>query len=537
MNKKQYRPSSNKPSDSKKRKTSSATPPRGRNTAAAKEKAAPAKKSALAGFTKRIKDYNFNLRKQKYKYNTVATVFTIAVVTSVILLNVLIGIVTDRYGIKFDMTSDKRFEITKETKDILRNLDEKVTIDVFSTEEDFRAMTYGNEMAEILNKIKVYGGDMVELKYVDPLRNPTYADRYKSEVTIEDRSLVVKKGEYFSAIDSDDYYYWYDATQTNAVGTSIERKIASKILGLGLRDEDKPTAAILLGHNELNISALRTLLIDNSYNVITLNLLTSDIPDEVSVLIINSPNTDYSEDEMYKIEKYLGRNKNLIFFYGSEVPKLTNLELFFKEWGATFEESVVCDSDYRVLGEYFNIVTIPSVSDHELTAGLGPNQFVVLPFSREMHVIPSKSNLIEVTELLSTSNYSYAKPLTEEALKTYEREEGDKSGPFSGAILLTKSATVNNFPVYTNVLFVSSPYLYDESLMTTSSYGNLRFMTNILAKFNSQRTTVSVPNKTYADPELKIVGNSLSITLILLCIAPVAALLSGILIWHRRKNR
>ena len=102
---------------------------------------------------------------------------------SVILLNVLIGILTDRYSIKFDMTSDRRFEITKETKDILKNLEEKVIIDVFSTEDDFRSLTYGNEMAEILYKFKAYGGDMVDLTFVDPLRNPTYADKYKSEVT------------------------------------------------------------------------------------------------------------------------------------------------------------------------------------------------------------------------------------------------------------------------------------------------------------------------------------------------------------------
>ena len=437
-----YRPSSNKksPAGSNKGKVPPAAPPR--------RKGAAAKKGVFAGLASRIRDYNFSLRKQKYKYGTIATIFTIAVVASVILLNVLIGILTDRYSIKFDMTSDRRFEITKETKDILKNLEEKVIIDVFSTEDDFRSLTYGNEMAEILYKFKAYGGDMVDLTFVDPLRNPTYADKYKSEVTIEKGTVVVKKGEYFAAIVKNDLYYWYDSTMTQAVGTSIERLIASKIISLGLREEDKPTAAILWGHNELNLGQLGKLLAENSYNVITLNLLTQDIPEEVSLLVINSPNTDYSEEEIEKIEKYIARRKNLIFFYGSQVPKLTNLELLFREWGLTFGESVVCDSNYRVLGEYYNVVAMPSATDHELTAGLDSSQFVILPFSRELHLNPVENDFFEETELLKTSAYSYSKSLTGEALESYEREDGDKSGPFSGAVLLTRQISLTTCPSY-----------------------------------------------------------------------------------------
>ena len=50
-------------------------------------------------------------------------------------------------------------------------------------------------------------------------------------------------------------------------------------------------------------------------------------------------------------------------------------------------------------------------------------------------------------------------------------------------------------------------------------------MTNIMARFNTQYTTVSIPNKEYVEPELKILGGALSFTLVLLCIIPAAALI------------
>jgi hypothetical protein len=523
-----------------KKATTSQKTAQGKSTAAASAKVkqtSPAKESAVSKISALIKNYNFRLRKQKYKYGTIATIFTVAVVTSIILLNVLVGIITDKYGIKFDMTSDKRFEITDDTISVLKNLDKKVNIDVFMSEDNFRAQTYGNEMAEILYKYKVYGGDMIGLTFVDPLRNPTYADKYKSEVTITEGTVVVQGGEDFSAIVPDSLYYWYDASHQQAVGTSIERKVTTSILNLSLKAENKPTAAILWGHNELNLKGLQTLLAESSYNVIVLNLLTDDIPDNVSLMIINSPSTDYTVGEIDKIEKYLDKHKNLIFFYGSEVPELTELELLFKEWGATFANSVVCDSTYRVLGEYYNIVTVPSTADNELTQGLGINQYVIMPYSREMHTARVDNSLVTVTELLSTSSVSYSKSLAGGPILSNERENKDTAGPFSSAILTTKNSVINNLNVYSNVLFISSPYLYNENLLSTESYGNLRFTTNILAKFNSANATVNIASKKYTDPELKIVGNSLTVMLFLLCTIPAATLVSGLLVWHRRKNR
>jgi ABC-2 type transport system permease protein len=503
--------------------------------AVARKPAAEEKRSPT--LAERVRNYNFKLRKQKYKFGTVVTVFTIAIITCVVLVNVLIGLITDRYGIKFDMTSDRRFAITSDTKNVLKDLDERVDIDVYMTESDFRELTYGNEMAEILNRYKVYGGDNINITYVDPLKNPTYADKYNSPVTISEGTVVVSKGEDFKAIPQSDLYYWYDANKDNAVGTSIERVLTTTILNLGLPAADKPTAAILYGHGELALEELGNQLADASYNVLYVNLQTGEIPDGVSLLVLNCPSTDYTEAEVEKIEAYLNEYKNMIFFYGAEVPKLANLEQYFKEWGVTYEYSMVCDSSYRVLGNYTNIVSVPTNTADRLVEGLNTNNYVVMPSSREMHPTSVKSSLITVTDLLNTSSVAYSKSLAGGPVASYEKEDGDTTGPFSTAILSSKYTIINNDYYYANVLFISSPYLYNQNLLSTESYGNQRFFTNILAKFNPSNKTVSISSKKYVDPELNIVGNELSVTLVLLCIVPAAALVAGLVVWRRRKNR
>ena len=140
----------------------------------------------------KIKAFDFNLKKQRFKYGTVATVFTVVVIAAVILLNVVVSLLTDYYGITFDMTSEKRMTISDETVDIVKNLDREISINVIMTEEEFRTQTYGNEMAEILKKYEVNGGGNIILNFVDPLRNPTFTQTYEADISLKKGDIIVQ---------------------------------------------------------------------------------------------------------------------------------------------------------------------------------------------------------------------------------------------------------------------------------------------------------------------------------------------------------
>ena len=56
------------------------------------------------------------IKSRKFKYGTLATIFTIVFIVAIILVNVLLGYMTDRFVWEIDMTREQLFEISEDTK-------------------------------------------------------------------------------------------------------------------------------------------------------------------------------------------------------------------------------------------------------------------------------------------------------------------------------------------------------------------------------------------------------------------------------------
>ena len=83
---------------------------------------------------KKTKKKKFTVNKRKLKYGSVAAAITVVFTAAVVLLNVLVTSLTDRYPLKLDLTADKVFEVSQETIDFLDTLESKVDITVMQDE-------------------------------------------------------------------------------------------------------------------------------------------------------------------------------------------------------------------------------------------------------------------------------------------------------------------------------------------------------------------------------------------------------------------
>ena len=81
------------------------------------------------------------IKSRKFKYGTLATVFTIIFIVAVILVNVLLGYMTKRFVWEFDMTKEGLFEISEDTKEVIDDLQRDVLITVLAEETDYRDST------------------------------------------------------------------------------------------------------------------------------------------------------------------------------------------------------------------------------------------------------------------------------------------------------------------------------------------------------------------------------------------------------------
>ena len=114
------------------------------------------------------------------------------VIAIVVVVNLMSSLLSKRYPMKLDLTPDKRYELTDETKTVLEELDKDVEITVTSTKDTFTSMAsyfkqlyasyYGinvdmpyDMIPEILDKYSVYaeaGDGSVSVRYVDINKDP-----------------------------------------------------------------------------------------------------------------------------------------------------------------------------------------------------------------------------------------------------------------------------------------------------------------------------------------------------------------------------
>ena len=97
---------------------------------------------------------------KKLKFGSMSVVVLILVIAIVIVLNLMANIMSKRYPMKVDLTPDKRYELTDESIQVLKDLDKDVEITVTSTRDTFASMaTYFQQM------YASYYGMNVELPY------------------------------------------------------------------------------------------------------------------------------------------------------------------------------------------------------------------------------------------------------------------------------------------------------------------------------------------------------------------------------------
>jgi preprotein translocase subunit SecF len=71
------------------------------------------------------------------KFRTLSTTLTIVVIVGVLLLNVVVGAVAERFPLSIDMSSDKVFTLSEESQAIAESIQKDVEVVVFADVEDY----------------------------------------------------------------------------------------------------------------------------------------------------------------------------------------------------------------------------------------------------------------------------------------------------------------------------------------------------------------------------------------------------------------
>lgn len=342
-------------------------------------------------------------KKTIWKHGGYSAGAILLVIGIAVLINMIAGKMPENI-LHLDVSDNRIYEITDTSRELLENLDQKVTFTVFAEKAsvDDRILTFLERYTAL--------SDQISVKWVDPVLHPSEL----TENNVEADTILVscEKTEKSTAIPFTDIlvtdeYSYYTTGSTAASEFDGEGQFTSAVNYV--TSESQKKIYYTTGHGESAFSASVTDLLEkNNMEEEEINLLmTGQIPEDCDLLFLYAPTTDISEDEAALLKEYLASGGSVYLMLSSEGGEDTpNLDGLMQDYGMTREEGYIADMSRNYQGNYYYI--FPEISAYdEMAEGLSSNM-VLLTNSRGMTLTDPESDTITVSSFMDTSEQGYA---------------------------------------------------------------------------------------------------------------------------------
>lgn len=470
-------------------------------------------------------------RRQKYLILSGAT--TALVVVALILLNILTVVITDRYPVTIDLTPQKVFKLTEQSKEYISKIAKPVTIEVMTSEENFMSGgEYFVQAHSVLEQYEKYS-DQITLKYVDLLANPSLASEHE-EVQIGD--IIISSGQRSQTLTAYDLFNIESGSYYGNYITSSRAEQAMTSAILNVTSESQIKVAILNGHGEQYPNEFAQLLGKNNFEVSQLTPATQEIPKDVSVLLWVSPSSDPDQEVLDKVDTFLSEKgeRTLLYFADTTQPELPRLENFLKKWGISVGLSSVLETDKSHIINANPYFAVTHLKSEELTDTMTDLSIpLTLPFARPLESVFESNMDISTSVLLESSQTATTIPygLSTEQLENWKAEE---YGPFPLAILSKKSFADGKA---SQILASGSSVSLSDSLMVSGSFSNADYYLSALNTLTQREHVITIQSKTLGGKELGLnTAQIFTIGVFFMVIVPIITLACGMYLWLKRRN-
>lgn len=431
---------------------------------------------------------------------------------------------------ELDMTSSKLYSLTEDTKEVLKGLKKDVSIYVIASDQ--------SADTTVLETLKRYedSSSHIKVEYKDPAVNPSFYQQYTEE-NISMGSLIVVCGEVSKVIDYQELFETeidYTTYSQQTTGYDGEGQVTSALQYV--TNENMPVIYQLAGHGETELSGNFAKAVEKANVTIkSLNLLEEDaVPEDAKALIINGPTSDFSGDDADKIKAYMKDGGNALITLNYQANEdMKNFESVLSEYGVTCVKGLIAEGDSA---KYYQnpFFLLPDVASASYTSSVGSN-YIFAPYVQGISY-PESSEETTYTPLLTTSDAAVAKTDAANA-STYAFEEGDAKGPFTiglAAEQIKDGETKGRLVVYGSLEIISDSA--DEMVSGTNS----GMFADVLSNFVQTEDTAAIviPVKSYETSQLVVtafLGRVIGLSILILL--PALLLLTGVVIWAKRRKR
>ena len=455
---------------------------------------------------------------------------TAIVIAIVVVANMIIGQLPEKYR-NIDVSSTKIYEISDTSKDLLKELDHKVTLTVLAVkdETDDRITTFLSKYAGLSKNVSV--------KWIDPVLHPSAL----TENNAEKDTIVVKCEDTgksttvaFSDIivqDMSSYYYTGSTSESKFDG---EGQLTSAI-NYVISDASQ-TVYRTSGHGESTFSTtISDLMKKNNYNVEELNLvMNTEIPDDCDLLMMYAPTNDLSQEEADVMKNYLKSGGKVMLILGdTPSEQLPNLMGILSDYGMKEADGYIADPKRCYQGNAYYLFPQLSVSG-DLANGIS-SQMVLLVNTHGLELSDPARDTISVNAFMSTTNNAYA--VTEDA---------QTEGSYTLGAVATESiskddaedenSTDDSETLESRLTVISSASMIDSQITDafTTLENTTLFMNAVTANFDGVKN-ISIEPKSLS-VEYNTVQHSGLLSLLVIFGVPIILLIGGFSVWYRRRK-
>lgn len=447
-------------------------------------------------------------QKRSTKQGGVAITTTATVLIIIGLINFL-GI---RHNIRWDLTENKLFTLSAQSKTVVKKLDKSLEVLVFDRNNN-------SELENLLENYRRHSKNF-KFKFINP----------EQEIGLAKQYGVQSLGEIY-------LQYGEKKQKLNTNNTAAEQPITETQLTNGIETikRDRPINIYFLqGHGEASLELVENGLAqavknlqDKGNNVQELNLASNGIiPDDANLIIIAGATRKLLAAEVSSLQKYLETGGNLLLLLSPNID--IGLTPIYQEWGIELDNRLIVDGSGAgsIMGFGPAVALVNNYGDHPITSSFR-NGISIFPESRPIKTLDQAE--VESIPLATTSEQTWAEnDLTSEEI-TFDSTE-DLSGPLNIAIAFSRqSPKPSRLVVFGSSTFATNGW-FEQQLNGDILLNSVSWLVG------EDQETLSIRPKEAANRRINLSsGQTTLISWLALRIMPLLALITSAFLWWRRR--